>query len=278
LSRKHKNKPQRLVVSLLDIIIPVLDMPNLLINCLKSIPDAAGDLSFQVIIVDNGSTSENIKQYREFGKNLLGDKLHILEQHRNLGFPAAINRGARFGYSPLLFFLNDDVVLYPNSIEKLVRVMDDPTVGAVGMKLIFPPDSTDPRRPAGKVQHVGLSTNIRGEFIHNFVGWNPDNPRVLRIKDSYAITGAAMMTRKSLFKQVKGLNEEFGMGTYEDVEYCLTLRDMGYNIRIEQEAIGEHFVGATAMDKQIQYPLQHNRMLLMEHRNNNLLYTEWEIW
>jgi GT2 family glycosyltransferase len=253
-------------------------MPNLVINCLKSIPDAAKDISYQIIIIDNGSTSESIKQYREFGKNMFGDQLHVLEQRRNTGFPAACNRGARFGYSPLLFFLNDDVVLYPDSINKLVMAMDDPTVGAVGMKLLFPKDSQDPKRPAGMVQHVGLSTNIRGEFIHNFVGWSPDNPRVLRIKESYAITGAALMTRRNLFKQIKGFNEEFGQGTYEDVLFCLQLRDMGYNIRVEQEAIGEHFVGATAMDKQIQYPLQHNRMLLAEHRKNNFLYTEWEIW
>jgi GT2 family glycosyltransferase len=78
--------------------------------------------------------------------------------------------------------------------------------------------------------------------------------------------------------KAKGFNEEFGLGTFEDVLYCLQLRDMGYNIRIEQEAIGEHYVGATAMDKKIQYPLQQNQMLLMQHRKNQLLYTEWEIW
>ena len=253
-------------------------MSNLLINCLQSIPDAAGEIPYNIIIVDNGSNPDEIKKYREYGKAQFGDKLHILEQHRNTGFPAACNRGARFGYSPLLFFLNDDVVLYPHSIDKLVRVMDDPTVGAVGMKLIFPKDSTYPRRPAGKVQHVGLSTNIKGEFIHNFVGWSPDNPRVLAVKESYAITGAALMTRKVLFKQAKGFNEEYGAGTYEDVEYCLVLHDMGYNIRIEQEAIGEHFVGATALDKQIQYPLHQNRELLLMHRGGKLNYTEWEIW
>lgn len=274
----HKHQQSKLVVSLIDIIIPVLDKVDLLIQCLSSIPEAAKDLSYQVIVVDNGSEQTGINLYREQGKKLFGDRFHVLEQHRNTGFPAAINRGARFGYSPLLFFLNDDVILYPDSIEKLVRVMDEPTTGAVGMKLLFPKDSKNPNRPAGKVQHVGLSTNVRGDFIHNFVGWSPDNPRVLRITESYAITGAAMMTRRNLFQKVKGFNEEYGIGTYEDVEYCLRLRDMGYNIRISQEAIGEHYVGSTAMDKKIQYPLQHNQMLLFEHFGNKLLYTEWEIW
>ena len=156
--------------------------------------------------------------------------------------------------------------------------MDEPKTGAVGMKLLFPKDSKDPNRPAGKVQHVGISTNIKGDFIHNFVGWSPDNPRVLRIKESYAITGAAMMTRRNLFIQVKGFNEEYGIGTYEDVEYCLTLRDMGYNIRIEQEAIGEHYVGATAMDKQDTISIATKPNVAHEHFGNQLLYTEWEIW
>lgn len=276
--KKNRQAYHRVVVSLVDIIIPVLDRSDLVIQCLASIPDAAKDISYQIIIVDNGSKPEELKNYRDYGKARFGDHFHVLEQHKNLGFPAACNRGVRFGYSPLLFFLNDDVKLYPDSIDKLVRVMDEPTTGAVGMKLLFPSDSKDPNRPAGKVQHVGLSTNIKGDFIHNFVGWSPDNPRVLRIKDSYAITGAAMMTRRNLFMQIKGFNEEYGIGTYEDVEYCLRLREMGYNIRIEQEAIGEHYVGATAVDKKIQYPLEHNRMLLYEHFGNKLFYTEWEIW
>ena len=213
MSRKHqKNRRSKFVISLVDIIIPAFDMSAMLINCLKSIPDAAGDIIYNIIIVDNGSKAEEIKAYREFGKAQFGDKLHIIEMHRNTGFPHACNRGASFGYSPLLFFLNDDVILYPNSIDKLVRYMDEPKTGAVGMKLIFPKDSNDPRRPAGKVQHVGMSTNIKGDFIHNFVGWSPDNPRVLAVKESYAITGAAMMTRKILFKQVHGFDEQFGMG------------------------------------------------------------------
>lgn len=263
---------------MVDIVIAVLGMPDYVIQCINSIPAAANDISYQIIIVDNGSTPEEVKKYRDYGKEKFGNKLHVLEQHRNTGFPAACNRGARFGYSPLLFFLNDDVVMYPNSLDRLVRVMDEPTTGAVGMKLLFPLTSKDPKRPAGKVQHVGLSTNVKGDFIHNFVGWSPDNPRVLRIKESYAITGAAMMTRKILFQKARGFNEEYGWGTFEDVEFCLTLRDMGYNIRIEQEAIGEHYTGATAMDKKISYPLQQNQMLLMQHRKNQLLYTEWEIW
>lgn len=265
-------------MSLVDIIIPVLDKTDLLIQCLNSIPEAAKDISYQVIIVDNGSTSENIKQYRDFGKDKFGDKLHVLEQRKNTGFPTACNRGVRFGYSPLLFFLNDDVKLYPDSIDYLVRAMDEPTVGAVGMKLMFPLDSKVQGRPAGKVQHVGLSTNVRGEWIHNFIGWSPDNPRVLRIKESYAITGAALMTRRKLFHDAKGFNEGYGMGTYEDVDFCITIREMGYNILVEQKAMGEHFVGATALDKNIQFPLHENRNLLYSRWGQRLKYTEWEIW
>ena len=63
MSRKH-NKQKMLAVSLIDIIIPVMDMADMLINCLKSIPDAARDLSYQIIIVDNGSQPEELKKYR----------------------------------------------------------------------------------------------------------------------------------------------------------------------------------------------------------------------
>lgn len=265
-------------MTLVDIIIPVFGMPELVMKCLQSIPEAAKKVSYDVIIVDNGSKPAEIDQYSKVGKELFGNGFHVINTHQNAGFASTCNRGARFGGSPLLFFLNDDVVLFPDAIDKLAINMDDPKVGAVGMKLLFPKESTDPNRPAGKVQHVGISTNIRAQFFHNFVGWNPDNPRVLRIKESYAITGAAMMTRRSIFRDAKGFLEDYGFGTYEDVDYCLTIREMGYNIKIEQEAIGEHFTGATAMAHQTPFPIENNRMLLMQRWANRLAYTEWEVW
>lgn len=271
---KHPNKftPS----SMVDIVIPVYNRSDLLKRCLEYIPGACQESPFSIYVFDNGSNlmgeSNNIRSYCE--------QAHAtyLRNGTNLGFPVACNRASNKGISPLIFFLNDDVFLMENSIDKLIKVMDDPTIGAAGMKLLFPLDSNDPGRPAGKIQHVGISTNIRGEFFHQFISWSPENPRVRNIKYPLAVTGAALMTRRKLFKQARGFFEGYGMGTYEDVDYCLTIREMGYNIYVEHEAVGFHLTGATAVSQQIGYPLNQNRDILRLRWKDKIYYSEWENW
>lgn len=278
---RGKNKPMT-PQSLVDIVIPVFNRSDLLQRCLEYIPEACSEIDASIYVFDNGSNTirgpQDIGEATRIRELCISNKANYLRNGTNIGFPSACNRAANRGSSPLIFFLNDDVFLLPGSINKLVRAMDDPTIGIAGMRLIFPLDSPDPTRPAGKIQHVGIATNIRGEFFHQYVGWSPDNPRTFRIKNPYCVTGAAMMTRRKLFKQAKGFFEGYGMGTYEDVDYCLTIRDMGYNVYLEHEAIGFHLTGATAVSQRVGYPLGQNRDILRLRWQNKIAYTEWENW
>jgi GT2 family glycosyltransferase len=281
---RQRRKPRRKATikapqALLDIIIPVHGMPEYTFKCLNMIPDAIGtSILYNVYIFDNGSSDED-KTYITHAKSLFGQRFIVLESPENIGFPRACNEAAAVGRSPLIFFLNNDVFLEPGSIDKLVRVMDEPEVGVVGMKLVFPKDGKDPvGRPPGKLQHIGLSTNIRGTFFHNFIGWSPDHPKVNAVKESYSVTGAALMTRRTLWQKVGGFFEGYGLGTYEDVDYCLSVRKLGYKVRVEPEASGEHVTGGTAIEKQIGYPMAVNNLTLMQRWGAEIEYTEWEIW
>jgi len=269
---------------LVDVIIPVYGRMDLLRKCLNALPKAMSGISYNVIIVDNG-TPEDKKDKNLYADLKVNPLYFVIQNQENRGFPQACNQGFRKGKSPLVFFLNSDVILEPNSIEKLVLEMDDPKMGAVGMKLVFPSEEelrnvgiAPEIRPAHKVQHIGLATNIRGEFIHAYVGWDADHPKINKVREMYAVTGAALMTRREIYRKVGGFNEIYGLGTYEDVEYCLTIRDIGYNIVVVPEAVGIHYTGATAESYRIGYPMQTNRMLFMSRWADKLNYTEWQTW
>ena len=266
--RNRRNQPR----DLLDIVIPVYGKLDFLEKCLDCIPSAAGDISYHIYIHDNGSTPEE----KGFYKTLAGDKnITVMQTKRNLGFPVACNMAAKKGNSPLLFFLNDDCFLEPNAISEMVKELDDPKVGVVGAKLLFPDDT--PHGPAGMVQHVGIELNIRAELYHQFIGWTPNNPKVLAKTEAMAVTGAALMTRRILWNKVGGFWPGYGAGTHEDVELCLKIRDLGYNIRICQTAIGYHWVSATALLHGVGYPMQQNKNLFMSRMSDKLVYSEW-IW
>lgn len=270
MARKRTKKPQTLV----DICIPVHGQFELLEKCLLSIPDAIGNIPYQIIIFDNNSPKEEAD---EFYRNL-DKEVRVYRSKENIGFPGSCNQMVAMGKSPLIFLLNSDVILDPESIDKLVKVMDDPKVGVVGMKLIFPEDTEGLQigpRPAGKLQHIGLTTNIRAEVFHPFIGWSPDHPRVNAQREVFAVTGAALMTRRSIWNKVGGLFLGYGMGTFEEVDYQMVVRELGYNILVEPQASGIHYTGATVEKYGLGYNLRNNQMLFLQRWGEKLSWWQW---
>lgn len=271
--------------ALLDIIIPVYNRYDLLEKCLASIPDAAGDIPYNVVIVDNGSPEYT----DEFYTRVQTPEITLVRLRQNIGFPAACNIGAARKISPLIFFLNSDVILDSGSIKRLVAEMDYPEVGVVGMKLVFPHDVAEyglnaSIRVPGKIQHIGISLSIHTKPIHHLMGWDENHPKVNAVKDVFAVTGAALMTRRLLWRRIGGFDEGYGMGTYEDVSYCVGVRDMRYNndttykIRVVPEARGIHYTGATAEKYGIPYPLQINHLRFLDRHLQSLVWDEYKVW
>ena len=182
----------------------------------------------------------------------------------------ACNLAARKGRNKYIFLLNSDVILEPDSGDVMVSYLEnDDELGVVGMKLLFPqeiPYEDSRIRPTGKVQHYGISFDITARPQHIFVGWSPENPKVNVPIEPPAVTGAAFMTRRSIWNKVKGLETSYGMGTYEDVDYCFSVRREGYKVMVFPDAVATHYTGAS-QTKENTFPLEINR---------NLFYNRWQ--
>jgi GT2 family glycosyltransferase len=233
-----------------DVVIVTGGRWDFLRECLDVLPD-----NVNVFLIDNASDAEERISNAELFEGLQTKRLQ-----KPLGYAAANNEGARMGSAPYILFLNDDCILQEGTIDRMVETLKNPQVGIVGAKLTFPATSTHPNRPAGKVQHVGLALNIRGEVIHPLVGWSPDNPKTCVTREVWGVTGACLMTKRQVFNRLGGFEVSYGMGTYEDADYCLKVRSSGLKIILNAEARGSHYTGATAEKKQVAFPLQFNSM------------------
>jgi len=252
---------------LLNIVIPSYNSFDFLENCLASIPEAADGIDYFVTIVENGSDPDKVKGFYE---KIEGDNVYVQKHKQALGFPLACNMGAKRKACPLILFLNADVTLEPGSIKEMVKTMDDPEVGIVGMKLLFPEDT--PHGPYDTIQHVGLALDIKAKPYHIFIGWNKDNPKPNAMDDVWTVTGAALMVRRSLFNKAGGFDEKYGKGTFEDLDLCLTIRKLGYKIKVNTDAVGYHYVGHT----ESQYPMNRNYQLFMQKWGQELKWNEWK--
>src|SRR5688572_7889766 len=165
MSRKQKRQPSQ--KPLIDVVIVTGGRFDMLTKCLDALYRESETTPLNIILIDNAtSAEERIANEHLFTKN---EWLQTKRLTQEVGYSAANNEGARMGNASLIMFLNDDVELHEGAIQTVVDTFKDETVGAVGIKMMFPPDSKDKYRPAGKVQHVGMALNIRGDAEHPLV-------------------------------------------------------------------------------------------------------------
>lgn len=271
-NKPRTSSPEKAV---LDIIVTTAGRFDMLKLCLEKLDSFKQNLNFNVYLVDNASNSDERLQNEELFMWVHDKGFHTKRLQQNVGFPGAANEGARMGSSPLIMFLSDDVILDTGAIEKILGQFADTKVGIVGIKLLFPDNSTSPARPAGKVQHIGLCLNIRGEPIHPLIGWSPTHPKTCISREVFAVTGACFTIRREIFQRLGGFNMIYGRGTFEDLTLCLQTKALGYKIVVNTDAIGHHYVGATAEKRNEPFPLQYNNMLFQSQFSQSGLMA-WE--
>ena len=129
-----------------SIVIPSKDNPSVLERCLKSIVRWTKDISCEVIVVDNGSSSENKteleKLQQEYG-------FSYIYQPMEFNFSKMCNMGAALAEYSLLLFLNDDCeVRGAKWLSHMASLAAVKTAGAVGAKLYYPESK--------RIQHCGI--------------------------------------------------------------------------------------------------------------------------
>ena len=124
---------------------------------------------------------------------------------------------------------------------------------------------------------MGLNTNVRGEVSHTFIGWSADAQKVNDVSEVMAVTGAALLIRRKLFQMVSGFDKDFGMGTYEDVSLCLAVRELGYNVVVNPQAVATHFVGATSEKYQKHFPLNQNYQIFINKWRDKLKQWDYNV-
>jgi GT2 family glycosyltransferase len=280
MSRNRNNSPTR--TAIIDVVVTFGGRFDCLETCLNALYREAKQNPISVILVDNASPAEekleHLELFQTYPKDLVSFKTKRLTPVR--GFPEMANDGAREGKAPLIMFLSDDVELAEGALDKVIRRMDDPQIGVVGIKLLFPLNSTNPGRPAGKVQHVGHSMNIRGEVIHPLLGWSADNPKCCKSQEVWSVTGACFTVRRSLFNKIGGFNMVYGKGYFEDCELCMAVHQAGQKVFVDCDAIGYHYTGATMEKFQLPAPLMENLMTFRSRwqKSGLLQWRELDFW
>ena len=116
-----------------SVVIPVFNQARFTWRCLKSLARHATRHSFEIIVVDDGSTDETPQALAKI------PGLHYLTNGSNRGFVYSCNRGASVARGRYLVFLNNDTQVLPGWLDELVLTFAAfPDAGLAGSKLIDP--------------------------------------------------------------------------------------------------------------------------------------------
>ena len=205
---------------MVSIIIPNKDEKESLRACIESIREKTEYTNYEILIVENNSTSDEIFEYY---KELSEDpKITVITWKKEFNYSAINNFAVRHAKGEYLLFLNNDVtVITQGWIKEMLGVCERQEVGAVGVKLLYP-DNT--------IQHAGCVIGIGGIAGHMFVDMPANRTGYLHkasiMQDMSAVTAACMMMKRQVFEEAGGFTEKLSVA-FNDVDLCLKVRRNG---------------------------------------------------
>lgn len=258
--------------ALVDVIVPVYNHPELVAACIGRMASTTS-VPYRLTLIDDGSPDPQTKAY------LLtqGAQAKLMWNRENMGFPATVNKAAKVATSRYLCILNSDTEPLPGWLDMLVADLEaNPNHAVASPLLLFHPQSQ--AGPAGACQHAGIFFDVQRRPIHRYIGWPASHARVREYRDDLqAVSGACMLIRRSVWDQVGGFDQRYGRGTFEDIDFCVTVRNtLQRKIVYVPDAMLYHHVGASAVDSG-GYPLQINFNLFLAKLGGLVKYDEWSV-
>ena len=230
----------------LSIVVLSWNVRDMLAECLRSLPGAAGAwwTRAEVLVVDNASIDGSAEMVREEFPGV-----GVLALRENRGFSAGNNAGIRTSQGPFVLLLNPDTVARPGSIEALCEYMEgQPDVGVVGPRLRNADGSLQPSRRRFPTLMTALveSTPLQqlfpnaGVLRRFYMGDRPDG----ETQDVDWLSGAALLCRRETLEQVGLFDPGYFMFS-EEMDLCRRVRDAGWRVVYLPEAEVIHFGGGS---------------------------------
>ncbi len=209
-----------------SIIIPNKDSVKLLKNCVNSILKLTTYDNYEIVIVENNSELVKTFDYYENIQKIQNVRV-IKYEEKGFNYSRIINFGVKnCPDSDYIVQLNSDTeVLTNNWIEKFIGFAQREDVGAVGARLYYEDKS---------IQHAGIGIGIcdlAANLLTNTPsGYHAYFGRECLTQDLSAVTGACLFCRRQIYEEVGFMDEENFAVAFNDVDFCLKIRQAGYLI------------------------------------------------
>lgn len=218
--RTHYRLPETL--PLVSLIIPTRNGLALVRQCVESITQKTDYSNYEIILVDNGSDDPAALDY--FARLAQDNIARVLRDDRPFNYSRLNNDAVAQARGEVIALINNDIeVISPGWLSEMVGLVMRSEIGAVGAKLLY---------PNGTIQHAGVALGIGGVagHVHKYIDRKAGGyySRAKLASAFSAVTAACLLVRRSVYQEVGGLNEVDLTVAFNDVDFCLRVREAGY--------------------------------------------------
>lgn len=231
---------------------------DLTCKCIQSIIEKTNGISYEIILVDNASKECDPALFK-----IRFPDIYLIKSTSNLGFSKGNNRGIELASGKVLLLLNSDTELVNNAIELAYkRMSEDPTLGILTVKTVF---------PNGQLQPVSNPFKTLSYLLRKLFRINKIVPERLYdlSKEHYTdwVWGSFLMIPRKIVDSFpnKKLQEDFFMYG-EDVQWCYTVRALGYKVLYYPQATIIHYVSRSAVTIVSDWEKYVNKILPNEYK------------
>ncbi|WP_155889362.1 glycosyltransferase [Cucumibacter marinus] len=222
-----------------SIIIPTRNRRDLLECCVDSILARTDYPDFEIVIVDNGSNETDTLAYLD--QLAAQNGIRVIQYDGDFNFSAINNFAVGQVTSELICLLNNDTeVISPAWLSEMVALAIQPDAGVVGAKLLYPDET---------IQHAGVVMGLGGHAGHIHLGHPASSPgaagRLELAHEVSVVTAACCVVRRSIYENLGGLDEMDFKVAYNDVDFCLRVREAGFHNSWTPEAVLYHHESRT---------------------------------
>ncbi|MBT1064917.1 glycosyltransferase family 2 protein [Bowmanella sp. Y26] len=206
---------------LVSLIIPTRNAWQLVKSCIESILTLNSYQHFEILLVDNNSDEvESLTYFEQISEH---PKVRLLKYPGAFNYSAINNYAARQCRGEIIGLVNNDIeVISEHWLASMVAQVMRPEIGCVGAKLLYSDKS---------VQHAGVIMGYGGGAGHAHKFFAADAPgymqRLVASHNVSAVTAACLLVKRADFEKVGGLNEQDLKVAFNDVDFCLKVRELG---------------------------------------------------
>ena len=207
---------------LVTLIIPTRDKVELLEACLESIFDKTTYQNYEILVLDNESKEPATLAY--FDEISTRDNVRIMPIDGPYNYSLFHNLAVPQANGSIIGLVNNDIeVITPDWLTEMVSWAVQPGNGCIGAKLYYEDDT---------IQHAGVIVGMGGVAGHGHkYRSRSDNGyfgNLRLVQNMSAVTAACMLFRKHIYDEVCGMDDVHLPVAFNDVDFCLKVREAGY--------------------------------------------------